>query len=717
MFPPSQEEEFVEFWLYYRIIRKRRWLIILGVILCVGAVAVKNQRTVPVYTGRTTLMESTGMSQGGTSLFPEQTLLLDLQLRLANLATIATSQRVMNNAAETLKDLGVTTSTEEILANTTVQPVADTNILAIEVTLANPNEAKMAADVIASEFKKAYGYINNAAIIQSREFIQAQIDTTRRAMVKAQNDLRDFKKLNGIVQLDQQSVSVIQRMSQSKVDLNQTQAQYRAAQARLSRLQSELSGMKSWEVASQQTSRNPVWERLTEQLVNLETQKAAMLNGVGDQPRRGPKHPEVMNLQRQIDDTIIQKKKVTEDYIAGVNEAKNPTFMGTMDRIIQAKVDEVSSYAQSEAVKSVLSDMQREMSELPEKEAKLAELTTNVRAATDTYGLMRSKLNEAMIKEQQAKNEVSLKTIDASEVSAVNQRQRMKLILALILSPLLGIGVAFLLHYTDNTVKTAKEAEKVLGMPVLSVVPISRAHSLPRQSCPEAIDVAYQMLTSNLWIASQNLGINSIVMVSAEPNVGRSVTASNLAVALAKEGARVILVDADLRQPTQHLIFGAGNKVGLTNLLGGAATIEDVLVPTNVKGLLLVPTGPVPSNPVKLLRSSEMKEFVDQVKEAADFVIYDTPAGVAFPDPILVATQVGSAIVVHSAGRVPRGSEAELNARMDAIGVRMMGAVLNKIKREDSSSYFHYHRSYQGIGITTLPGGKKAIVSGSDRDV
>lgn len=341
----------------------------------------------------------------------------------------------------------------------------------------------------------------------------------------------------------------------------------------------------------------------------------------------------------------------------------------------------------------------------------MAELETDARAATDTYALMRSKLNEAKIKEQQAKNETAIKTIDPAYYYPVNQKKSLKLMLALLVSPLLGIGVAFLLHYTDNTVKTAGDAEKLLGLPVLSAVPGARGHSLPRQTCSEAVDVAYQMLTSSLWIANQNQGVNAVVVVSAEPDVGRSVTASNLATSLAREGARVILVDADMRQPTQHLIFGVDNKAGLTNILSGAATLEDALVPTRVQGLLLVPTGPVPDNPVKLLRSQEMKEFADQIKdrELADFVVYDTPAGVTFPDPVLVASCVGNAVMVHSAGRVSRGSELEFRDRLESVGVQMLGTVLNKVRREDSSGYFHYHRSYSGVGVSSLQGGKKAI--------
>lgn len=703
----------MEFWRYYRIIRRRRWLIILGMMVCIGAVAIDIYRTKPLYTAKTTLMESRGMTRGGTALYPEQYLQLDLQLQLSNLATIATSQRVLSASAETLSDYGLKYSPEQILASTVVQPERDTNILAVEVTLPSGKEAKIAADVIAGEFKQAYGELNNAAVRQSREFIEAQLDTTRKAMAEAQEALKNYKEANQIAQLDYQTQSAIQRASQAKVDNNSAGIAYAAATAQLAKIHKEITTIPEWETTAQTTTKNPVWQSLKQELVSLETQRAGMINGTDGQQRRGLNHPEVKAIDERIREAKAQigQGEVKEEMLASSTEAKNPVYSGTLDRWIQAKVEEVGADARRAATSAVLGQMQVELGELPAKEAQLAQLQLDVKAATDTYGLMRSKLDEAKIREQQARNEVALKTVDSANVFPVNQRKLLKLMLALFLSPLLGVGVAFLLHYTDNTVKTPAEAERLLGLPVLAVIPGSKGHSLPRQKCPEILDVAYQMLTSNIWIANQNQGLKSMAVVAAEPDVGRSVTASNLAVALAREGARVILVDADLRQPTQHLIFGVDNKVGLTNVITGGATLEDALVPTRVQGLLLIPTGPTPDNPVKLLKSTEMKESVESLRELADFVIYDTPSGVAFPDAVLVSSYVGNAVVVHSAGRVPRDSEPEFRARLESVGVSLIGVVLNKVRREDSSGYFHYRRSYEGVPQPKLAGGTKPISS------
>lgn len=701
----------MEFWRYYRIIRRRRWLILIGMVICVGGVALSNYMAKPLFTGRTTVMEPEGMSQQEVPLYPSQLTQLDVQLRLSNLASIATSQRVFGAAAETLPEYGMRFSPQQIFSSTKVSPVRDTNILAVEVTLPDPNEAMVAADVIAEEFKRVYSELNNAALAQSREFIEAQLETTREAMVKAQDERRKFKEANEIVMIDQQTSAVVQRMSQAKTDINNANTGLQAITARTAQLEKELAKMPEWETTGQTTSRNPIWQRLKEELLVLETRKAAMMGGTAGTQRRGPNHPDIAVIQGQIDEIKAKfvNEAIKEDYVAATQESVNTNYKSTLDRWLMSKVDQLGYQAQREALAAALEEMRGELAELPEKQAKLAELDADVYAATNTYSLMRNKLDEAKIKEKQARNEVALKTIDPAYVFPVNQRKMLKLLLALILSPLLGIGVAFLLHYTDNTIKTAADAEKLIGLPVLTAVPGARGHSLPRQKCSEAMEVSYQMLTSGLWIANQNQQVNSVAVVSAEPDVGRSVVASNLATSLAREGARVILVDADLRQPTQHLIFGVDNKVGLTNVLSGGAALEDAVAPTRVQGLLLVPTGPAPENPVKLLRSAEMNDFAQQVKDLADFVIYDTPAGVSFPDPVLVATQAGNAVLVHAAGRVPRGSEPEFRAKLEAVGVRLLGTVLNRVRREDSSGYFHYHRSYEGVRGGQLSDGKKAI--------
>ena len=235
-------------------------------------------------------------------------------------------------------------------------------------------------------------------------------------------------------------------------------------------------------------------------------------------------------------------------------------------------------------------------------------------------------------------------------------RKGLKLLLALILAPVLCSGIAFLMNYLDNTVKTPAELESLLGLPVRAVVPMAKSVPLADggRQVPAMIGASYQMLSTNLWISHADMEGRCVLVASAEPDVGRSTTAANLAISLARDGARVILVDSDLRQPSQHDFFGVSNEVGLSNILAGKLSLKDALQPTSVTDLLLIPSGPLPANPVRLFRSPEMVRFVKEINELADFVIFDSPSGAAFADPTLLAVLVKNVVIVHAAGNKGR---------------------------------------------------------------
>ncbi|MFQ3549965.1 MAG: hypothetical protein SNJ70_09475, partial [Armatimonadota bacterium] len=286
----------MEFWRYYRIIRRKRWLILLGMLVCVGFVAYHNSTLKPLYVAKTTLMESKGMAQQGTPLFQDlysRVQQTDVQLQLSNLGQIATSQRVLQDAARMLEDYNISVTPEMILKNTQVKPEKDTSIIGIYVTLENPEDARIAAEVVSTAFKRAYNELNNAAVRQSREFIEAQIESTRLAMEKAQNDLRKFKEENELIMLDQQSLSAIQRLANIKTTIDSTAASSKAASARVKRAESELRGISEFEETAKHVSRNPIWQNLTEELNRLETKRANEMGGPG-KTGKGPNHPDIL---------------------------------------------------------------------------------------------------------------------------------------------------------------------------------------------------------------------------------------------------------------------------------------------------------------------------------------------------------------------------------------------------------------------------------------
>jgi capsular exopolysaccharide synthesis family protein len=290
----------------------------------------------------------------------------------------------------------------------------------------------------------------------------------------------------------------------------------------------------------------------------------------------------------------------------------------------------------------------------------------------------------------------------------------MKRILKVLIAFAFGLaftcGMAFLLNYLDNTIKTPLETEQLLGLPVFACVPLAKDHSLTDKRAFPVVGTSYEMLCANLWANSSDTGGRTFLVASAEPNVGRSSTAANLAITLALDGGRVVLVDADLRQPSLHKLLGVDNEKGLSNVLAGQLPVRDAVKKTSITDLMVVTSGPKPANPVRLLRSGQMSNTVAELSQLADFVIFDCPAGVTFADATLLASSVKNVILVHAAGTIARGAEDEFRSRLDQVNANLVGAVLNMAKPEDSHGYYHFRRSYGELAkdtkqIAALPGG------------
>jgi polysaccharide biosynthesis transport protein len=672
--------------------------------VCGISVGIANNFTKPLYIGRTTVMERQQGPEQGVPVYREYVPMTNLEVHLSNLGNIATSQEVMRRSAESLLTLGITVDPRSLLRTVSVRPVQNTQILAIEVTSPDVIEAKAAADVIAYEFKRFYTEVIHGATSLSREFIQGQVIETQRQLEQAQEAKRRFMEEQGVVNLGAQSQIVLQRIHALDNEITSATVHYNEAAARMDIYDVRVRSEPEYRLSGHVEAMNPIWLQLKQDLVKLEAALGTQLT------RRGRGHPDVQFLEKQIAEVSSDLKAEEERIVQSESTQVNPVHAAAVSSYLAASAEKDAAQARLIPLQAAKAELVPQLGNVPEREMRMAQLELEQRATEQTYQLLRTKLDEARIKEQESQKQVGIKVIDAAYVYPVDQKHRMKLFLALMFSPMLGAALAFILNYMDNTIKTPAEAEDLLGLPVFSAVPLARAHSLVRRPDAAAIQAAYQMLSTNLWTTVAESESPTLLVASAEPDAGRSVTAANLAVTLARDGAKVIIVDADMRKPTQHLMFSVDNKRGLSNILSGTADIEDAVVPTKVEGLLLIPAGPAPDNPVRLLRSPEMRELIDQLSTLADFVIFDSPAGVTFADPVLLAAYVKNVVLVHAAGRVPRGSEAEFRSRLEQVDVNLIGVVLNRVRPEDSHGYFHYKKSYQDV-VSSM--GKRQLMASS----
>ena len=187
---------------------------------------------------------------------------------------------------------------------------------------------------------------------------------------------------------------------------------------------------------------------------------------------------------------------------------------------------------------------------------------------------------------------------------------------------------------------------------------------------------AYRTLRTNILFSSLDKPIHTLLLTSAEQTPDKSLTAANLAVTMAQAEQRVLLVDCDLRQPTLHTIFGLSNEQGLTSaILDQEAPLA--IQPTEVLGLSLLPSGPLPPRPADLLGSRRMEGLLNRLRQIADIVIFDTPPVQPFTDALVLATRVDGVLLVIQAGRSRRDRVREARQKLEKVKANLLGVVLS----------------------------------------
>jgi non-specific protein-tyrosine kinase len=208
----------------------------------------------------------------------------------------------------------------------------------------------------------------------------------------------------------------------------------------------------------------------------------------------------------------------------------------------------------------------------------------------------------------------------------------------------------------------------------------------PRSPAAEA----YRTLRTNLYFSSLDQALETLLVTSAASGEGKSTILSNLAVTMAQGEKRTILVDADLRRPSLHNLFEAGNNQGLTTMVvDESASAEPPLVETGVENLLLLPSGPLPPNPAEILGSRRMEEIIATLKTHADIVLFDAPPVIAVTDAAVLGTKVDGVLLVFSAGKTRREHAVRAKEVLERVQVRLIGAVLNNAPPDQSMGAYY----------------------------
>jgi capsular exopolysaccharide synthesis family protein len=334
--------------------------------------------------------------------------------------------------------------------------------------------------------------------------------------------------------------------------------------------------------------------------------------------------------------------------------------------------------------------------------------TTAVTAAIDSNSALLSQLtlNFGTFKATQAQNleTVSLAAPAPVPASPVSPSHLLDTLLGAFIALLVAVSLAALIQYFDQALKTADDVRDRLALPCLGVVPkfnhlavIAEPENTRKRRTAEVME-AYRRLRTNVLFATPDVDMSSVVITSARPGEGKSCTAANLAVALASSEKRVLLIDADMRNPGQHRLFGKPVNGGLSDLImqPQATPIARLLGmhATDFANLSLLTCGTIPPNPAELLESQRARRLLTALAEEQDLIVIDTPPAGVVSDPLSIAAHASATILVVEAGKTSASQAISAIRSLGDVGANVVGVVLNK------APHRILRRSYYGYGYS-----------------
>jgi non-specific protein-tyrosine kinase len=355
------------------------------------------------------------------------------------------------------------------------------------------------------------------------------------------------------------------------------------------------------------------------------------------------------------------------------------------------------------AIESDVEDTQQAITALEESDpaADGEEELTRLRSALTQYRASYASLlkgyEEVRLAEAQAMDNVVVVEPAELPLYPIRPRPFFNALLASVVGAAVAVGVAFLLEYLDDTIKTSEDIGQALRLSTLGA--ITRFQSTGEEGRLIAaihprspISEAYRALRTNIQFSSVDRPLKALLVTSTNPVEGKSTTVANLGVVMAQAGLSVIIVDSDLRRPSLHQVFDVSRNLGLTNaLLDKDPNSDGYLQATKVENLRVLASGPLPPNPSELLSSKRMGELIEQLKEESDILLFDSPPILAVTDASLLANRVDGVLLVVDAGTTRREVALRGKEQLDKVGANILGAALNKLSHGRGGGYYYYY--------------------------
>jgi len=416
--------------------------------------------------------------------------------------------------------------------------------------------------------------------------------------------------------------------------------------------------------------------------------------------------PTMMKTLPQLQDAQSEEAKLLNSGL-GENHMRVRSLRAQRDVYRATLAQQLDSIKRSQRTKLSIEEInlktiEDKLSELRAKQIKEKTLLTGYVEKKANYLSAKSLLmaieqRYAAAKFDQVLSTIPVKIWERAEPGLYPEKPKVPvyMLLAALIGIVVGVGLAFFIEYLDTSVKTIEDIEKYLSLTVLAVIPKDIAVLIKQKRDSSDAEV-YRILKANIEFNQADREANSYTLVSGGPGEGKSTTLNNLAYTYAKSGARVLVVDADLRRPSQHRFFDVDNSVGLAEYIQHKVELEAIIKPTKLENLSFIPSGKLPQDDAGILNSPRMGSLISQLKKQYDIVFLDSPPILGVSDASMLVSEVDNTIMVVQHRRFPRGMLQRVKQSVAHVGGNLIGVVLNNVdtRQDDSYTYYSNYNDY-----------------------
>ena len=582
-----------------------------------------------------------------------------------------------------------------------VNPIRQTRLVAVQFITPNPALSQALANAHALTFLRMSLENRFTLTQEAREFLDEKKTELQQKLRKSEAELNRFRRAHGVVSVEKGENIVVDRL----VDLNKQLTTARAQRIEAESLYRTVENRNHQNLA--EVMRQGLVQQLKTNLANLEAEYARL--GMIFQPD----HPRIQELDHQI----ATARQALNDEVTLVVRGIRSNYAAAL--------------AKERALEGETEKQQRDALQLKELGVQYTVLQEDVNANRSLYESVLKRLSETNVFNDVAVSNLQIVEKAAKPLRPSDPNVPLFLLASIASGLIFGLGAAFLREFFDSTVGTPEEVRRSVGLATLGVVPhlkflnrpkynggqssangkqsIAKDADLPILSRVPAqelitnhsplsiINEAYRMIRTSLLLSQPEKPPQVILVTSPSPGEGKTVTSLNLAIALARDGHTVVLVDADMRMGCCHTRLGTTNNRGLSNVLTGRLSLEEGVQDTPVSGLSLLSRGIPPPNPSELLGSRKMKDIVKELRCQFDFIVMDSTPAIAISDAAILSVISDGVLLVFDAQKTSTVHAQRAVEFLDTVRARFLGVILNAVNPEhpDYSYYRSYSQAYQ----------------------